>query len=281
MPPVLGVSTWSLHRTIGIWHPNGPADDAVGRTEPRWGKGTMPLPAIPARARREGYTGMHICHFHLLNREGGYLDEVRAALADAAVRLDMLLIDDGDITDPAHRERDFAWIARWIEAGARLGARRVRAVAGKRPPSEETLALSIDGLARLAKVAAANGVRLVTENWHETLRGPDEVNRVLDSLGDAVGFLVDFGNWKAPEKYPGLAAVMHRAEDSHAKAQFGAGFALDAVDFGRSVDLAAAAGFAGPFTLIYDGPDDDEWRALAIERDFVRGRLALAERQIA
>ena len=38
---------------------------------------------------------------------------------------------------------------------------------------------------------------------------------------------------------------------------------MDALDFGRCLDAAVAAGYAGPYTLIYESPDDDEWRALA------------------
>ena len=42
-----------------------------------------------------------------------------------------LLIDDGDITNPATRARDLTWIASSIEAAALLGAENARAIAGK------------------------------------------------------------------------------------------------------------------------------------------------------
>lgn len=37
---------------------------------------------------------------------------------------------------------------------------------------------------------------------------------------------------------------------------------------------ATAADYAGPSTLIYDGPGDDEWAGIDTERRFVEDRLA-------
>jgi hypothetical protein len=48
------------------------------------------------------------------------------------------------------------------------------------------------------------------------------------------------------------------------------GGVLHAEDYRRCLDAAEAAGFRGPFTLIYDGPNADEFRHLLIERDFIR-----------
>jgi hypothetical protein len=114
----------------------------------------------------------------------------------------------------------------------------------------------------------------MTENWFDTLAGPKEVHQVLDRLDGAVGFLADFGNWKGPSKYDDLASVFGRAEDAHAKCFFANGLAMQADDYAKCLTAASAAGYAGPYTLIYESPDDDEWEAVRMERDFLRDYFA-------
>ena len=40
-----------------------------------------------------------------------------------------------------------------------------------------------------------------------------------------------------------------------------------------SLAIAAAAGYDGPYTLVYDGPDDNEWAGIATEAAFIRNQL--------
>ncbi len=268
----LALSSWSVHRALGIRYPNAPGNDVAGPAETAWGPGEISLLDLPREAARIGINRMHICHFHLMSRDPAYLAEVRAALADAGVVLETLLIDDGDITHPVERRRDIDWIGRWIGAAAALGAKRARVIAGKQKPNAETLERAVLGLGELARRGRSEGVRIITENWFDLLAGPREVNEVLDRLQGEVGFLVDFGNWKGAGKYADLAAVFGRAEDSHAKAHFPRVGEMDAEDFGRCLTIADEAGYEGPYTLIYEGPDADEWQAIAMERDFVLAR---------
>jgi sugar phosphate isomerase/epimerase len=180
-----------------------------------------------------------------------------------------LLIDDGDLTDSATRDRDLKWITSWIEAAAILGAENARVIAGKAEPSPEALALSVDGLRAMAELGKGRGVRIVTENWFDLLSSPREVHHVLDKLGDQLGFLADTGNWHGSRKYDDLKSVFARAELCHAKCSFGAGLAMDDADYGHSMKAAAEADYAGPYTLIFESPGD-EWCGLEMERIFVR-----------
>jgi len=272
--PVLAVSSWSVHRALGIKYPNAPGNDVIAPAEATWGPGTLTLLDLPAAVAGMGIDRLHICHFHLMSRDPAYLGEVRAALATAGVSLETLLIDDGDITHPSEHRRDIDWIGRWIGAAAALGAKRARVIAGKQRPTPETLALAVAGLGELARRGKTEGVRVITENWLDLLAGPREVDQVLDRLNGEVGLLADFGNWKGPRKYADLAAIFGRAEDSHAKAHFPRVGEMDADDFGRCLTIADQAGYVGPYTLIYEGPDADEWEAVAMERDYVRAYFA-------
>ncbi len=269
-PPRLSVSTWSLHRTLGWTYPDSPGSAANRQPTATYGQGSVSLMDLPAQVAQKGIQTLELCHFQLPSREAGYLEELRGTLDAAGVELFSLLIDDGDITHPDHSRRDLDWIRGWIETAGSLGAKRARVIAGKQPYSRENLALSAAGLRELAACGQENGVRVTTENWFALLARPEPVLELLDRLEGTVGLNADFGNWEGPTKYADLAAIFPRAESCHAKCAFSAPQSPDETDYRRCLELAQQADFSGPYTLIYDGPDDNEWAGLALEADLVR-----------
>ena len=260
----LSVSTWSLHRTLGR-----PAGYGPGQSIPERTQAGLPLMQLPAQLQEFGLSTLEICHFHLPTRDRGYLRELRDAMRDAGVEPFTLLVDAGDVSDPVHGERDLAWISGWLDDAAELGVERARVIAGKQPPADETLSASITRLRRLAERAEALGVRLTTENWLALMASPTQVFQVLDALDGRLGLCVDFGNWRGSSKYDDLAQLMPRAESFHAKCHFSEDGTMDKEDFVRCLELAREAKQAGPYTLIYDGPNADEWAGLAAERAVV------------
>ena len=269
--PPFAVSTWSLHRRVGLGYPDSPAKPGTGAAVPTWGSGAISILEFPADVKQHGFERVEICHFQLKNRDPGYLAEMRGALKSAGVTLQTLLIDDGDISQAANAERarDIDWIARWIDAAALLGAEAARVVAGKQQPTPDALQRSVDGLRVLARHGKRQGVRIITENWFDLTPTPKEVHHILDRLEGEVGFLADTGNWTGLDKYHGLAAVFARAERCHAKASFGEGLAMDRDDFRRCIEAAATAGYRGPLTLVFESPGD-EWAGVEMEWEFVK-----------
>lgn len=251
------VSSWSLHRTLGSYHSGSRAPADPERFEqPTSG---LPLLELPAELRRHGYDTVQLCHFHLPSRASGYLAELRAALADASITLDALLIDDGDLVDPVAADAHQEWISGWIDDAVALGATRARVIAGRQPPTPERLAESGRRLAELA--GRHPDLRIVTENWLDLTPGPDQVETILDAAGGRVGLLIDLGNWAAPDKYGWLGRIAVRAETCHAKCHFD-GDQADRDDFAESVRVIDAAGYAGPLALVYDGTEPAEWESL-------------------
>lgn len=269
----IAVSSWSLHRLLGVTHPHDPQTDAVGRREETFGPAGVELLGLPELVARHGIRRLEICSFHLPSREGAYLDELKAACASSGVVLQTLLIEAGDLSDPLTAGRDRRWIGGWIETAARLGAENARIIAGKQQPTPEALDLSARNLLQLAVDHAGAPVRLVTENWFALLPSPAEVNWLLDATEGRIGLNGDFGNWTGPSKYEALAAIFGRASICHAKAGF-AGGVLDADDYGRCLAAAEGAGYSGPYTLIFDSAAPGEWTGIEIERDFIAARLA-------
>lgn len=267
--PRLSVSTFSLHRTISVTYRDAPGHIGERTRHEPFGPGQISLLELPARLAGEGIRTLEISHPHLPSREPGYLSELHAALKEAGVFLLSVLVEEGDITHPDHAARDLEWIGGWIETAGLLGAERARVIAGKAKPTAATLEQSRRGLKTLVERGAANGVRVTTENWFDLLSTPPVVLELLDSLEGEVGFNLDFGNWGGPTKYEDLAAIFPKAESCHAKCAFTAPGAPDAADYSRCLDLARAAHFDGPYTLIYDGPGDDEWAGLRQEFEIV------------
>ena len=200
---------------------------------------------IPAEVAAHGLSALEICHFHFPSVDDGYLSELRGAFDKADVQFLSLLVDAGDPThpDPAERARQLDMMAGWVDVAAKMGARRARVIAGDAAPSPKTLEQSAAALTWLADRAEAGGVRLE----------------------------VDFGNWPDDRKHHDLPLIAHLAETTHAKAHFPQAGEMDTDDFGRCLSICRAAGYAGPHSLIFDGPGD-EWRSIDTIRDFVLAR---------
>lgn len=268
----IALSTWSMHRLLGSTYPHDLSTDAVGPGEDTYGEGEESLLGLPSVMANHGYHRLEIVSFHLRSRDPVYLGELRDQLKVSHVRLQTLLIDAGDMTDPVAGARDTAWIGRWLDVANELGAENARIIAGKQPYSPETLERSVAGFRELMARNAGSPLRLVTENWFDLLSTPAAVNALLDRLEGEVGLLADFGNWGGPGKYEDLAAIFPRAELCHAKASFADG-QLDEADYGDCVGVAESAGYIGPYTLIFDADHPHEWTGLAAERDFILSRL--------
>ena len=270
--PRLSVSTWSLHRQLGRPGFTGPADGLHIPVETHH-NGPISLLELPGRIAEFGIHTLELCHFHLPSVEKAYLSEFRAAIADADVELFSLLIDDGDITHPSEAARDIAWIEAWIDIARELGATCARVIGGKAEPSEATLAQSRNVLAKLAERAETAGIRLMSENWFSIFSTPDNVKSILSGLDGKVGLCLDFGNWRGDTKYDALGAIAALAESCHTKAHFTAPREMEREDYVRCLEITRNAGFSGPHTLIYDGPGDDEWEGLSLEREVVNPYL--------
>jgi sugar phosphate isomerase/epimerase len=243
----IAVQSWALDRTL------------------RRSEHPLDLLALPGELQRRGYSSVQLCHFHLPQRDEQHLREVRGALAAAGVRLDALLVDDGDLTHPEEGDAAERWVAGWVADAAVLGADRVRVIAGK-TRTADALRVSSERLGRLA--AGADGVRVVTENWFDVTASAADVEAVLDPLQGRVGLLVDLANWTGPTKYDELARVARYGETCHAKAHWHGGV-LDEADYRAAIAALEDNGYTGPYALVYDGPSPDEWAGLDALREVV------------
>lgn len=259
--PELSVSTWSLHRTLGATYPTldvHPGDRAAERP---YGEGRLSLLDVPAYIAAMGIANLEICHFHFPRTDAAYLDGLRRRLDEAGVRLATLLIDGGDVAAPdaQARARDVRRIESWIDVAARVGAARVRVVAGATPADDAGHAVraSIAAFTGLVAYARERGVDVITENWRALAARPEPLLAIVDGVGNAVGLCADFGNYPAPTREADLSAILPRAVTVHAKAEWAAPGVVEAGPFERCLDLARAAGFRGQYVLIFDDEGDE------------------------
>ena len=268
-PRRLSVSSWSFHRALGKPDFFGVGQEIAVASHNR---GEVSLLELPQKLADMGIHTMEICHFHLPSRDESYLNELRDALQKANVELWSFLIDDGDISHPQNGERDAQWIRDWFPIAQKLGAKRVRVIAGKSEPDAENMRRSVQTMQQLAYESQSHGLRLMTENWFGMLSTPQRVLDFFEQTQGEIGLCFDFGNWPADSKYQTLPQIAPLAESCHAKAEFADENALDEKGYTRCLDILRDADFSGPFTLI-NGTPGDEWRGLEMEKEVVQRYL--------
>ncbi len=264
MDNLVAVSSWALHRTLGVAYYDSP----LGGPQPAdlHSATTTPLLDLPSELQRHQFSAMQLCHFHLPSRETQYIADMRSSLRDANVELLTLLIDDGDVSDPEQGEASVPWTANWVRIAAELGASRARLIAGKQAYSKETIDMAFSRLMQIAAVAEEVGVILEIENWHALLATPAAVHELLDRSEGMLRLNADFGNWPKPERYETLPQIFHRAETCHAKFEFVSPTELDLEDTEQLLTIAKNANFSGPMVLVNGGHGTSDWDGLAIQR---------------
>ena len=148
-----------------------------------------------------------------------------------------------------------------------MGAQCVRVIAGEASDGE-AVQVSAANLRALSSFGRTLGIGVMTENFRTLGTSVGALNAVLDLCDGEVGLCADFGNFKGPDKYRDLAAILPRATSVHAKADFSEEGQMDREDFARCLHLTRDAGFAGPYSLIFSSPGD-EWEGIAKTREVV------------
>lgn len=265
--PIIAVSSWALHRTLGSPPFRGVEDGLTDTIELRHA-----LLKLPSQIAAHGIHMMELCHFHLPSRDEAFLHQLRAALDHAGVKLHALLVDDGDLTSAKNGHRDLEWIFDWLPVAEQLGAQKVRVIGGK-TTCDTAVSISAMMLRLLSRYASAHNLRLTTENWFPVLSSPAALRQLLEATEGRVGLNHDFGNWGGVTKYDDLAAIAPYAESCHAKADFAADGSLMADDYARCLALPYSPEFYGPFTIVAGGPHDD-WQGIETTRDFILQHFA-------
>jgi sugar phosphate isomerase/epimerase len=265
-PRRVSLSSWAVHHWLGYAF-----DDSPERTNSS-SVDTSRLLELPAKAKAHGIATLEICHFHLPRFEPNVLNAFSKAAKEDDVQLFSLLIDNGDLSNSEHHQRDFDWIADWMKIAAQTGFERVRVIAGQQDPTPETLERAREHLVQLADLAGNLGLRLTAENWLALFPEPEPLLWMFGQLEEKLGLCLDFGNWHGQSRHANLKQISHLAESCHAKCEFDANGQANLEEFRTCLEIMRQVGFDGVFTLV-QGLEADEWGSLKVQQQALEAYL--------
>ena len=134
---------------------------------------------------------------------------------------------------------------------------------------DEAVQVSAANLRALASFGHTLGIGVLTENFRALGTSVGALNAVLDLCDGEVGLCADFGNFKGPDKYRDLAAILPTGDFRTCQGRLPARWARWPARILSTVSrLASDVGFAGPYSLIFSSRGD-EWEGIEKTREVV------------
>ena len=256
-PDRIGISSWSFHNFF-----SATLDERVPKPAKPWD--LRDFPAMIADRYHVHRLEMVAPHFESM--KPAYVREVKSRLDRAHSHLVNIPVDirelgvKGGLSDPDPNIRETAISAciKWIDIAEQLGAKSVRCDPGEMNRAD--LSNTIASYKKLAAYAGSKNLYVIIENHGGVgSEHPEDLVKVFQAAGDHCGALPDMGNFPdEATRHRGLQLLYPYAKTvSHAKGlKFDAAGKETAFDFPNAMDAAKKAGFAGVFSIEYEGPGD-------------------------
>lgn len=153
--------------------------------------------------------------------------------------------------DPAVRAADVELAKKWIDVAAKLGAPVLRLFAGEIPKGyenkwDEVAGWMIECYKECAAYGETKGVKIGIQNHGDMLQTADQCLKVLKGVDSKwAGLIVDTGNFKTPDPYVDIAAVVPYAVNWQVKeSAFGIGSEVK-TDYKRLMKILIDKGYKG------------------------------------
>lgn len=258
----IAVSSWSLHGHLGPLHAttlnsNGEHVFSEVHSFPE----DLNLLGYPAFVKeRYGLRLVELCQTHFAASDRRYLDELRGRLAEAGVSVVNVPIDVGNISDrnEAARRHDIENIRKWMDVAAYIGSPCARVNSGRLPEGDTDLGITIDSYKELVAHAASLGTTLLIENHGGVSADASNIVRLLEGVGSPrFRVCLDTGNFAPDVRFQAIEMLLPYAAVVHLKTyNFDDKGDEIAYSVERAVALAAKAGYAGPYSIEFEGPGD-------------------------
>jgi len=204
---------------------------------------------------------------HFRSLEKAYLEELRAAVANAGGAIVNIAVDGEHspyAADSAERERAIAFSKQWIDAAVAIGSPSVRTNLPQAKDSKPDLERTAASLKIVAEYGATKNVVVNMENDNPVSEDPFFLVKVIEKVNSPwLHALPDFANTLAAYEegyaYKGIEAMFgHAYNISHVKeTEVGDGKDKIAhVDLARTFGIAKRHGYKGYFSMEWDGPGD-------------------------
>jgi len=183
-------------------------------------------------------------------------DEYLKKFKDRAAELGIVISGTGirnNFASPVPEERaDGVQLAKnWIVAASKMGAPIVRVFAGEIPKGYEDKWKEVAGwmvacYKELAAYGEKYGVKIGIQNHGDMLQTAEQCIYVLEAVNSKwAGLVVDIGNFKTPDPYKDIAAVVPYAINWQVKESvFGIGSDIP-TDYKRLVQIVKGGGYKG------------------------------------
>ena len=164
------------------------------------------------------------------------------------------------------RDRESAWLERWVEVAAKLGAGHIRVFGGDVPKgsTEDQAAEWVVGiLKRAADYAGRKGVILGLENHGGITSKAERVVQIVKAVNSPwVGINLDTGNFRS-DTYAQIEACVPYAVNVQFKTEISENGKKLPSDWNRILSLLAKGGYKGYLALEYEA---DEAAEVAVPR---------------
>ena len=167
-----------------------------------------------------------------------------------------------DFTHPNGPEADgqMAYVKKWIDHYAELGAPTIRVFSGsarKGEPDAAAVERAVANFERACEYAGKHGIFLALENHGgltATASGMLEIVKSVESPWFGVNF--DSGNFSGDDPYAELAAIAPYAVSVQIKVEIRVGGRRQKADFARIIGILKDAGYRGWVALEYEAGED-------------------------
>jgi hypothetical protein len=277
------------------------------RFESRNAQGELEVASLPLPRRhtleewaelvrdRLATTALELCQIQIDDPDPRRLRRLRDRLDELGMTVRTVPIDFGELdsSDAVRRAADVQHLLDWFDLAQTLDARYVRVNAGSPladggPADGSGLR---DALRTLSDGARERGMQLLVENHGGPSSDPDVLLSLRADV-DGLGILLDLGNFEplvtvsrarfmgehpptdglqVEDVYRRIGALAGAASLVHVKAFDPGSDGSPLLDVDRALGIVDAAGYAGPFTIEWEGQATDPWDATAGLLDKVRG----------
>ena len=267
----LSLAQWSLHRALQA--------------------GELDNLDFPAKAKEMGFEGVEwVAHFFTDKAtDKDYLQKMKDATDKAGVKNLLIMVDGkGDLASEDKSERDKAIETHkdWVDAAKFLGCHSIRVnLFGSKDPVKWQIA-AVDGLGRLAKYGASQGINVIVENHGGLSSDSEKLVQVMKKISmPNCGTLPDFGNfcvarkggdnWKGEcineyDKYLGTKQMMPYAKAVSAKSyDFDENGQETKIDFAKMLTIVRGFKYDGFIGVEYEGEVLGEEEGIKMTRELL------------